>query len=92
MIGALAGAGVAFALPDAPGFVAIPLMIAAGFVGGMVWAGIPAVLKTRFRVSEVLVDPDAGLCRVSGAELPDRRSLEGPERAQLPADAAAPGR
>ena len=54
VIGALAGAGVAFALPDLPGFVAIPLMIAGGIVGGMLWAGIPAVLKTRFRVSEVL--------------------------------------
>ena len=55
VIGALAGAGVAFALPNAPGFVAIiPLMIAAGILGGMAWAAIPASLKTRFHVSEVL--------------------------------------
>jgi general nucleoside transport system permease protein len=54
IIGALAGAGVAFALPDAQGFWVILLMIAAGIVGGMAWAAIPAFLKTRYRVSEVL--------------------------------------
>ena len=54
IIGALAGAGVAFALPNAQGFWVIPLMIAAGILGGMAWAAIPAFLKTRYRVSEVL--------------------------------------
>src|ERR1700690_1383819 len=54
IIGALAGAGVAFALPDAQGFWVIPLMILAGIAGGMAWAAIPAFLKTRYRVSEVL--------------------------------------
>src|SRR5271166_501783 len=54
IVGALAGAGVAFALPDAQGFWALPLMIAAGIAGGMAWAAIPAFLKTRYRVSEVL--------------------------------------
>ncbi len=54
VIGALAGAGVALAVPTAPGFVAIPLMIAAGVLGGMAWAAIPAVLRTRLNVSEVL--------------------------------------
>ena len=54
IIGALAGAGVAFALPNAEGFWVIPLIIAAGVVGGVFWAAIPAFLKTRFRVSEVL--------------------------------------
>src|SRR5271155_4136401 len=34
IIGAIAGAGVAFALPNAEGFWAIPLMIAAGGGGG----------------------------------------------------------
>jgi len=54
IIGALCGAGIAMAFPNAQGFWIIPLMIAAGIVGGMVWAAIPAFLKTRFRVSEVL--------------------------------------
>src|SRR5271165_2417259 len=34
------------------------------------------------------VHADARLCRDAGAELPDRRPVEGPERAQLPPDAA----
>src|SRR5271166_1740219 len=42
IIGALTGAGVAYSAPAAPSFVAIPGMIAAGIVGGMVWAAVPA--------------------------------------------------
>src|SRR5579871_1129171 len=48
-IGALAGAGVAFALPNAEGFWVLPLMIAAGILGGAAWAAIPAFLRTRYR-------------------------------------------
>jgi simple sugar transport system permease protein len=54
IIGALSGAGVALALPSAPGIWIIPLMLLAGIAGGAVWAAIPALLKTRFRVNEVL--------------------------------------
>ena len=54
ILGAVGGAGVAFALPKAEGAWIIVLMIAAGILGGMVWAAIPAWLKTRYRVSEVL--------------------------------------
>jgi len=54
VIGALTGAGVAFLIPNAPSVIAVPLVILAGVFGGMVWAAIPAVLRTQFRVSEVL--------------------------------------
>lgn len=54
IIGALAGAGVALAFPQASSFWIIPLMILAGVAGGAVWAAIPAFLRTRFRVNEVL--------------------------------------
>jgi simple sugar transport system permease protein len=54
IVGALTGAGIAFALPHAPSFVIIPLMIVFGMLGGAIWAGIPALLRTRYRVSEVL--------------------------------------
>src|SRR5215469_2125270 len=54
IIGALSGAGVAIALPNAHGFGVIALMILAGVIGGAVWAAIPALLKTRFNVNEVL--------------------------------------
>ena len=32
----------------------MPLMIAAGVAGGAAWAAIPAFLKTRYRVNEIL--------------------------------------
>jgi simple sugar transport system permease protein len=33
----------------------LPAMLVAGALGGMVWAGIPAVLRIRFNASEILV-------------------------------------
>ncbi len=53
-IGALAGGGVALWLADQSGLWILPLMCVAGIAGGMAWAAIPAFLKTRFNVSEIL--------------------------------------
>ncbi|MGE0232428.1 MAG: ABC transporter permease, partial [Flavobacteriaceae bacterium] len=53
--GAIAGTGVALyadgALPASP----LPLMCLAGVLGGMAWAVLPALLRTRYRVNEILV-------------------------------------
>jgi simple sugar transport system permease protein len=54
IIGALSGAGVALAFPGGQSFWIIPLMLIAGVAGGAVWGAIPAFLKTRFNVNEVL--------------------------------------
>jgi general nucleoside transport system permease protein len=54
LLGALAGAGVAYLTQSREGWWIIPLMILAGIVGGALWAGIPAFLKTRYRVNEIL--------------------------------------
>jgi len=54
IIGALSGAGVAYGTQSAQGLWIIPLMILAGIVGGMAWAAIPALLKVRFQVNEIL--------------------------------------
>src|SRR5574337_309435 len=54
IVGALCGAGVAIAFPTAQGFWIIGLIILAGVAGGAAWAAIPAFLKTRFNVNEVL--------------------------------------
>jgi len=54
VIGALGGAGVAFFTQGAEGIWIVPLMILAGIIGGMAWAAIPALLKTRFDVNEIL--------------------------------------
>lgn len=54
VIGALAGTGVALATWHMEGFWILPLMCLAGVLGGMLYAAIPAFLKTRLNVNEVL--------------------------------------
>lgn len=54
MIGAIFATGISRLLPEWPGFLLLPAMFLGGFAGGALWAAIPAVLKTRFRVDEVL--------------------------------------
>lgn len=54
IIGALCAAGVAIAANGAGGAFVITLMILAGIVGGLAWATIPAFLKTRLNVNEIL--------------------------------------
>ncbi|VAW21386.1 Nucleoside ABC transporter, permease protein 1 [hydrothermal vent metagenome] len=54
VVGALAGTGVALATWDMQGWWILPLMIIAGIAGGMAYAAIPAFLKVRLRVSEIL--------------------------------------
>ena len=54
LVGALAGAGIAYLTNSLEGWWIIPLMIVAGIVGGAAWAAIPAFLKTRYRVNEIL--------------------------------------
>jgi simple sugar transport system permease protein len=40
--------------PHLPPFVIIPLMFAAGFIGGGLWGLIPAILKVKFSINEVI--------------------------------------
>jgi len=54
LVGALAGAGVAYATQGMQGPWIIPVMVIAGIVGGALWASVPAFLKTRYRVNEIL--------------------------------------
>lgn len=55
IVGAIAGGGVALWLGDALGYWVLPLMLIAGGLGGMLWAAIPALLRTRFNTNEILV-------------------------------------
>ncbi len=54
IMGAVAGGGVALACWDLSGPWILPLMMLAGVAGGMAWAAIPAFLRVRFAVSEIL--------------------------------------
>jgi simple sugar transport system permease protein len=54
-IGALFGGYIAIIFNDSNMLFIIPLMILAGAVGGILWASIPAFLKTVFNANEILV-------------------------------------
>ena len=57
LAGAIAGGGMALMLDHGTGggVFAIAAIIAAGMVGGMLWASITALLRDRFNTSEILV-------------------------------------
>ncbi|MFN8379646.1 MAG: ABC transporter permease [Anaerolineae bacterium] len=52
--GAIAGAWVGTLVTDVPSTFAIPLMLIAGFIAGMAWALLPALLKVYLSVDEVV--------------------------------------
>lgn len=54
VMGAIAGTGIALATAGQEGVWILPAMALAGILGGMAWAAIPAFLRTRLGVSEIL--------------------------------------
>jgi general nucleoside transport system permease protein len=54
-VGALSGGAVALAVYPETGPWLLPLMALGGILGGMAWAAIPALLRTRFNTNEILV-------------------------------------
>jgi ABC-type uncharacterized transport system permease subunit len=54
ILGGLGGTWVALSTRDMSGPWILPAMVLAGILGGMAWAAIPALLKTRLKVSEIL--------------------------------------
>lgn len=54
VLGGLAATGVALLTRDFSGPWILPLMIVAGMISGMAWAAVPAFLKTRLQVNEIL--------------------------------------
>lgn len=55
VIGAVAAGGVALLADKTTGPWIVPAIILAGMLGGMVWAGITALLRDRFNANEILV-------------------------------------
>jgi general nucleoside transport system permease protein len=54
VMGGLAGTGMALATWHMQGAWILPMLILAGIAGGAAWAAIPALLKTRLNVNEIL--------------------------------------
>ncbi len=55
LMGAIAASGIALmADKDSTGWIVVPLLMA-GVLGGMVWAGLAALLRDKFNTNEILV-------------------------------------
>lgn len=54
IMGGLAATGVALATHGMGGWWTLPLMLVAGVIGGAAYAAIPALLRTRLNVNEIL--------------------------------------
>jgi simple sugar transport system permease protein len=54
-LGAICAGGVALYFHESESPLVLPLMLLAGAAGGMLWAAIPAWLRTRFNTNEILV-------------------------------------
>ena len=54
VMGAVAGTGMALLTYEMSGWWILPAMALAGILGGMAWAAVPALLRVRLGVSEIL--------------------------------------
>ena len=55
IMGALLAGSFALMFPDVENKILLLFMFLVGFIGGAIWAFIPAILKTRLNVNEILV-------------------------------------
>ncbi len=54
LLGAVAAAGIGTLVGDLPPLLALPIMIVGGAVAGAAWAIVPAMLRVRFGIDEVV--------------------------------------
>ncbi|MFT5259776.1 MAG: ABC-type uncharacterized transport system permease subunit [Saprospiraceae bacterium] len=54
LMGAVFGGAVALWFYEKTGFYILPLILIAGILGGMFWAGVVAYLRTKFNANEIL--------------------------------------
>jgi simple sugar transport system permease protein len=54
LIGAVCATGMALTFPHLPAEVLLPAMFIAGFLGGALWGVLPAWLRVRYQVNEVI--------------------------------------
>ena len=74
--GAIAGGGLAVYFYESESTLLLPAMLVLGTLGGMAWAAVPALLKTRFNANGILVS----LMLVYVAELLLVHLVQGPWR------------
>jgi simple sugar transport system permease protein len=54
LAGATAATAIGLQMHGVPSYIAIPLMIAGGFVAGMAWVLVPALMKIKLAIDEVV--------------------------------------
>ena len=54
LTGAIAAAGIGTLVGDLPPMLALPIMVAGGALAGAAWALVPALLRVRFGIDEVV--------------------------------------
>jgi simple sugar transport system permease protein len=54
LAGATAATAIGMQMHGVPSYIAIPLMIAGGFVAGMAWVLVPALMKIKLAIDEVV--------------------------------------
>ncbi|MDX1664419.1 MAG: ABC transporter permease [Candidatus Promineifilaceae bacterium] len=53
-MGATAATAVGLQMHGQPAWIAVPLVIVAGFAAGLLWAVVPALMKVRLKIDEVV--------------------------------------
>lgn len=53
-MGATAATAIGLQMHDTPAWLALPLIITGGFLAGMAWALVPALMKVRLKIDEVV--------------------------------------
>ncbi|MBB6217200.1 simple sugar transport system permease protein [Anaerosolibacter carboniphilus] len=53
-VGAIAASGVALKFGDLPSYLLLPLMLMAGFIGGALWALVPAISRALWKTNETI--------------------------------------
>lgn len=53
-MGATAATAIGLQMHGYPAWIALPLMVVSGFLAGMAWAVLPAIMKVRLKIDEVV--------------------------------------
>lgn len=95
-IGALLGSIIALKFPDLPTYIMLPAILVAGLAGGALWALIPAILRVRRGMSEIITTLMLNYIALFLVEYMARVPLQDPsgflpESAQFSRSARLPG-
>jgi simple sugar transport system permease protein len=83
-LGAIAATWVALTLGHLTSFILLPLVILSGFLAGAIWGLIPAFLKIRFQVNEIILTLMMNYIAVNGSNYLVYGPLKDPQGANFP--------